>query len=271
MTENLPSLVPVKDIQIMATAITKSGLFGIKTADQALALMLVAQAEGLHPATAARDYHIIQGRPALKSDAMLARYQQSGGKVQWHDYTDEKVSATFTHPAGGSIKVDWDMKRAKQAELGSKDNWKKYPRQMLRARVISEGVRATAPGCNTGFYTPEEVQDFDVKDVHPQTNGTWSEKPHETEPSENAATDATGSGEATKKPKPMTQAQAKKIFDIAAAMETPLNQAETTEVIDWYRGIHGNTYETGETLIANFQEIFNEYLDKVKFAGKEAL
>jgi hypothetical protein len=53
------------------------------------------------------------------------------------------------------------MARAKAAGLGSKDNWKSYPRQMLRARVISEGVRATFPAVLNGMYTPEEVQEFD--------------------------------------------------------------------------------------------------------------
>jgi hypothetical protein len=31
---------------------------------------------------------------------------------------------------------------------------------MLRARCISEGIRAVYPGCVVGVYTPEEVQDF---------------------------------------------------------------------------------------------------------------
>jgi len=154
------ALVPVSDLEKMAVAVAKSGLFGIKTPDQAMALMLVAQAEGLHPATAARDYHIIQGRPTLKADAMLARYLASGGKVEWHEHTDEKVAATFTHPQGGSLRIDWDMARAKKAQL-TNPNWAKYPRQMLRARVISEGVRATNPGVAVGVYTPEEAQDFE--------------------------------------------------------------------------------------------------------------
>jgi len=145
----------------MAAAVASSKLFGITTKEQALALMLVAQAEGLHPATAARDYHIIQGRPALKADAMLARYLNSGGKVEWHEHTDTKVAATFTHPAGGALRIDWDMERAKKAGLGGKDMWAKYPRQMLRARVISEGIRATNPAVATGIYTPEEVQDME--------------------------------------------------------------------------------------------------------------
>ena len=60
------------------------------------------------------------------------------------------------------------MQRTKAAGLGGKDMWKKYPRQMLRARVISEGVRAICPGVTAGFYTPEEVADF------PQTRGEVS-------------------------------------------------------------------------------------------------
>ena len=155
------ALVPIGDLEKMAQAIAASKLFGAATPEQALALMLVAQAEGLHPATAARDYHIIQGKPALKADAMLARYLASGGKVQWHDHLDTKVSATFTHPSGGSLTVDWDDERVRKAGLADKEMHKKFPRQMKRARVISEGIRATNPGVAVGIYTPEEVQDME--------------------------------------------------------------------------------------------------------------
>lgn len=155
------ALVPMADLEKMAHAVAASKLFGVKTPDEAMALMLLAQAENLHPATAARDYNIIQGKPAMKADAMLARYLTSGGKVEWHEHTDQKVAATFTHPAGGSLKIEWDMARAKTAGLGGKDNWTKYPRQMLRARVISEGIRATNPAVASGIYTPEEVSDFE--------------------------------------------------------------------------------------------------------------
>ena len=154
------ALVPYNDIERMGSAIAKSGLFGIKTPEQAIALMLIAQAEGMHPAIAARDYHIIQGRPALKADAMLARFQQSGGSVQWKDYTDEKVTGEFSHPAGGTLDVTWTLEQAKRIGIANKDNWRNYPRAMLRARVLSEGIRAVYPGCVVGVYTPEEVQDF---------------------------------------------------------------------------------------------------------------
>lgn len=153
-------LVPVEQIQLMANAVAKSGLFGMKTPEQAMALMLVAQAEGYSPALAARDYHIIQGRPALKADAMLARFQMAGGKVEWVTYTDTEVKATFSHAQGGSITLSWTFAQAARIGLTSKDNWKNYPRAMLRARVISEGIRTVYPGCVVGVYTPEEVNDF---------------------------------------------------------------------------------------------------------------
>jgi hypothetical protein len=151
----------------MAIAVAKSGLFGVKTADQAMALMLVAQAEGLHPAIAARDYHIIQGRPTLKSDAMLARFLQAGGKVEWTSYTDDKVAAKFSHPQGGSIEVDWTPQRAAKAKI-SNDMHAKFPRQMLRARVISEGVRTVFPGCTSGMYAPEELDSGPAAPPKPQ-------------------------------------------------------------------------------------------------------
>src|SRR6185295_5879996 len=130
-------------MQRMARTMAASKMFGCRTEDEALSIMLLAQAEGLHPATAARDYHVIQGRPAMKADAMLSRYLQSGGRVEWTVYTDAKVEGKFTHPQGGSVTVEWTPDRAKQAGLLGKDNWKHYTRQMLRARVISEGVRTT--------------------------------------------------------------------------------------------------------------------------------
>ena len=169
LTQQVNTQVALGDMQVMANAIVKSGLFGMKTADQALALMIVATAEGRHPGSVASDYHIIQGRASLKSDSMLARFQQSGGRVEWHDHTNEKVAATFSHPAGGSLRIDWDMARAKAAGLGGKDNWRSYPRQMLRARVISEGLRATFPAVLNGMYTPEEVGEFDAPRTAPRS------------------------------------------------------------------------------------------------------
>jgi len=125
--------------------------------------MLISIAEGRHPALAARDYDIIQGRPAKKSEAMLRDFLQSGGSVEWHDLTDDLADATFSHPQGGKVRITWDMERAKQAGLAGRDMFRKFPRQMLRSRVVSEGIRTTCPMATSGMYVPEEVQEFDAK------------------------------------------------------------------------------------------------------------
>jgi hypothetical protein len=170
------AVVPFEQMERMGEAIAKSNLFGVKTVDQAVALMVIAQAEGRHPGSVANDYHIIQGRPALKADTMLTRFLAAGGSVKWTSYTSTKVAAIFSHPQGGSIEVDWTIEMAKSAGLSVKDNWKAYPRAMLRARVISEGVRTIFPGVSNGIYTPEEIEDMPQEvDVSPGAEGQTSQ------------------------------------------------------------------------------------------------
>jgi len=184
---NAPALIPAQaptvyrfdEMRQMAEAIAQSGLFGMKEPTQALALMLVAQAEGLHPATAAQEYDLIQGKACRKTHSVLARFQQHGGKVDWHELTDEAAIATFSHPSGGSVKIDWTIERAKKTKvwnkkkdayeaLADRDMYRNYPRAMLRARCIAEGVRAVFPGAIGGMLVAEEAYDVTERDITPE-------------------------------------------------------------------------------------------------------
>lgn len=199
------ALIPFDEIQKMARAVAASGLFGIKNEAQAVALMLFAQSENLHPMTAVRDYHIMGGKPSMKSDTMLARFQSAGGKVQWERYDDQVVIGTFSHN-NNSVKIEWTIERAKTIHqevwedgpngrrktckpITDKEVWKYYPRNMLRARCTSEGIRAVMPGVLCGLYTPEEMQDIsgiaiaetsgpDLPETpaYPDTIGAWTAK-----------------------------------------------------------------------------------------------
>lgn len=179
---NAVAVMSMSDLEKMAQVMVKSRLFGVDSQEQAMTLMLLAQAEGIHPATAMRDYHIVEGKPALKADAMLARFQAGGGKIEWEEYSDTKVSAYFSHPASPKkVLIEWSIDSASKVKVYSKKDggwspitnrhtWRSYPRQMLKARVISEGVRATNPGVAVGIYTVEETQDFTApveKDITP--------------------------------------------------------------------------------------------------------
>ena len=161
----------VNDLRVMAKAFADGGLFGFKQESQVLSLMLVAQAENKHPATVAAEYDFIQGKAALKATAIVSRFQHAGGKIEFHEVSDAKCSATFAHPLHGSIDIEWDIARAQMAGLAGKENWKKYPRAMLRSRCVAEGVRTLLPECLNGFYAVEEVRDFDnpaEKDITPK-------------------------------------------------------------------------------------------------------
>jgi len=158
----MTNLVTVTDMTVMADSIVKSGFYGFKNKEQVMAVMLVAQAENKHPASVVQEYDIIQGKPALKSQAILARFQLSGGSVQWDELTPKRVIGTFKHPQGGSLTVEWTIEMAKQAGIYREGSgWSKYPEDMLRARVISRAVRSIYPACILGHYATEEVMDFD--------------------------------------------------------------------------------------------------------------
>lgn len=166
LTTYSPPAFTMGDIKDVALAIANGGLFGSNNPNAVLTLCLLAQAEGRHPAVVFRDYHIIQGKPAKKADAMLRDFIDAGGKVEWHTLTDEQADATFSHPGGGSARIDWTLKRAKQAKI-SNPMWDKYPRQMLRSRVVSEGVRTVYPGATSGLYESNEVHDMVADNPQP--------------------------------------------------------------------------------------------------------
>lgn len=154
--------VSVPDVMTMADVIVKSGLFpAFKNRESAAAMMLLCRAKGLDPMTAVERYHIVQGRPVMRADAMLGEFIRMGGRVEWIKRDDTEASATFSHPQGGSVTVSWTIEMARKAKLTGKDIWNQYPRQMLHARCVSEGVRSVLPGATNGLYTPEEAMQME--------------------------------------------------------------------------------------------------------------
>lgn len=157
------ALITFDQVSSLASAVAKSGYYpGIDTPDRAMVLMQIAQAEGCHPIQAMARYNIIKGKPCKQAWAMLADFTASGGKVEWHKHDAACCDATFSHSSGGTIRVTWDLDKARVAGLGGGDNWRKYPENMLHARCVSNGVRFCYPAAANGLYTPEEVQDFDA-------------------------------------------------------------------------------------------------------------
>lgn len=153
----------IEELKEMASAISKTKIMGTNSYNDIFALMIIAN-ENEESFT---DYDIILGRISLKSQAVLIRFQKAGGKIKYLKRDDNECTIEFYHNDAGSLIITWDMARARQAGLNiNKQNWKQYPRQMLSARCIAEGVRALYPACLKGMYLSEEVQDFENKNIN---------------------------------------------------------------------------------------------------------
>ena len=172
------------EMRAFAEAAVASKFYNFASADQMLPLMIIAQSEGRSFASVVQEYSVIQNKPALKAEAMLARFQKAGGHIQWTELSDTRCAAIFSHPQCAPVEIDWDLDRAKQAGLGGKDMWRKWPRNMLKARTISDGVRSAYPACLGGMYTPEEVSDFSPAHVSPPSPRGTLAAPEETGQSE---------------------------------------------------------------------------------------
>jgi hypothetical protein len=170
---------PLMAIKVLGNSIFKSGIFGITKPEQGEVLAMQCLAEKKSPLELARTYHFINGQLAIKSDALLAKFQQAGGRVDWITRTDKLVEADFImHGSKARIVASIEEYVANGTALANdgkmKDNWKKWPRRMLTARAIGEGVRLMAPEAAFGTYTVEEM-DTGVKAAPTASNGLLSD------------------------------------------------------------------------------------------------
>lgn len=166
---------PLTAIKTLGGAIFKSGIFGLDKPEQGEVLAMQCLAERKSPLELARTYHFIQGQLAIRSDALLAKYHLAGGQIQWLKRNDEEVEAVFSRGNSkatitATIKEYVANGTATKADGRTlKDNWRKWPRRMLTARAISEGVRLIAPECCFGVYVAEEIEARPVEVVIPKT------------------------------------------------------------------------------------------------------
>jgi hypothetical protein len=155
---------PLAAVERLGEIIASSGMFGCTKVEQGQVLALQCISEKKPPLELAKTYHMIDGKLSMRADAMLAKFQMSGGTVKWSKRDDKIVEATFTlrnNSLPFSAKIEDFVANgvAVSRDGKMKDNWRKFPRQMLTARVISEAVRLLAPEVVFGVYTPEEIQD----------------------------------------------------------------------------------------------------------------
>lgn len=162
---------PLEAVKALGASIFKSGMFGCTKQEQGEVLAMQCLAERKAPLEIASTYHFIQGKLAIKSEALLGRFLQSGGIVQWIERSDTKVVATFSR-GGSTVTVTTTIEqfRANGVATGAnKGTWDKYPRHMLSARAITEGVKLVGPDCCMGVVVAEvqEATNLNLDDIIP--------------------------------------------------------------------------------------------------------
>lgn len=125
--------------------------------DQVFAKIMFGAGLGLQPMESLWSIHMIEGKPTLSSAAMRTLVARAGHSITPVEMTDEKVTVVGKRKDGAELTVTWTVDDAKQAQLWGKDNWKKYPRQMLLARASAECARALFADVLGGLYTEEEL------------------------------------------------------------------------------------------------------------------
>ena len=140
----------------------KSGMFtDIKSAQQAVVKIMAGQELGIPPFAAMSGIHIIQGKPTIGAGLMAAKIKGSNK----YDYkvvqADEKACIIDFYQ--GKDKIGTSSFTIEDAKKAGTKNIDKFPKNMLFARAISNGVKWYTPDIyDSPVYVPEEMQDITV-------------------------------------------------------------------------------------------------------------
>jgi hypothetical protein len=145
----------------IAKMMASSGYYGdIKTAAQAVAVMILGRHFGLSPVQALTGIHIVKGKPMLHYSVILSKIREHPN----YDYKVVERSATkavlriFNHATDSHDDSVFTLDMAKKRGTQNMD---KMPEIMLLARATSEGARTYCPDVLMGMpvYVHGEMPD----------------------------------------------------------------------------------------------------------------
>ena len=146
------------DIMTIGKAFAESGMFAdIKSAAQAIVKITAGAEMGIPPFASMSGIHIIQGKPVIGAGLLAARVKGSGKYSFTVVKLDDKIaSIDFTEDGKVIGNSTFTIEDAKKA--GTK-NTEKFPKNMLFARAISNGVKWFTPDLFAGpVYVPGEIE-----------------------------------------------------------------------------------------------------------------
>lgn len=149
------------ELQAMSTQMSKSRLLPEvyrNHPENVMVMAIMAQELGWGLTTAMRFVHVIEGKPTVSPEGMLALVRRAG-----HHVTGEADARTASVRGvradnGDEMWCRFTMADAVTAGIANKDNWKKYPDAMLWARALGMLCRRLFSDVLLGAaYTPDEM------------------------------------------------------------------------------------------------------------------
>lgn len=180
------------DVRNVARLLAASNFFDAKGTNEAaiaqLATKVLAGREmGFAPFASVNGIHVIQGKPTVSANLMAAAVKGSGRydyRVRQMD--DTAVAIEFFERTGGKLEsLGTSTFTAEDAKRASTQNMSKFPRNMLFARAMSNGVRWYTPDVFSGnaVYTPDELG-ADVDGDGNVVEGSYHVEPPATAPAQ---------------------------------------------------------------------------------------
>jgi hypothetical protein len=150
------------DAMTIGETFHKSGMFAdIKSAQQAVVKIMAGAEMGISPFAAMSGIHIIQGKPTIGAGLMAARVKGFGKydyKVIEHN---EKICSIeyFEKSASGLKSLGVSTFTIDDAKKAGTKNLERFPKNMLFARAMSNGVKWYTPDIyESPVYVPEEME-----------------------------------------------------------------------------------------------------------------
>ena len=145
----------------LAKRFAASKLLGeVGTPEQAFLIMATGAELGIPATTALRSIRVQAGKPTLSADLLRSLVLRSPACEYFRcaestDISCRWVTKRKNHPEES---LTWTMADAERAGLSGKDNYRKYPRQLLNARCSAELARRVYPDVVLGVYLPDEIE-----------------------------------------------------------------------------------------------------------------
>jgi hypothetical protein len=146
------------EIMSIGKAFAESGMFpDIKSAAQAIVKIQAGSEIGIPPFASMSGIHIIQGKPTIGAGVMAAMVKGSN-KYDYRVIESSELICSIDFFQGKEKIGNSTFTIADAKKAGTK-NLDKFPKNMLFARAISNGVKWYTPDVFSGpVYVPEEMQ-----------------------------------------------------------------------------------------------------------------